>query len=397
MREGWVEAKLGDLVEKIGMGPFGSNIKVSTFVPEGVPIISGAHLIKPILTEDKFNFLTEEHADRLKGSNVQRGDLVLTHAGTVGQVSLVPENSKYERYVVSQRGFYVRPKKSLTDASYLLLFLKYGDGQVQLLSNINRTGVPSLSQPVTFTKQIKVTLPPIAEQKRIVDVVSSVDAYIDALQQQVDATRTSRNAVLHELLTAGGDDWTETTLGDVAEVLDRMRKPISAAEREKRPGKVPYYGATGQAGWIDKPIFDDELVLLGEDAIDFLNPDVHKAYLISGPSWVNNHAHVLKPRTGKVIPFFLMESLNAVDYSQFVAFGTRSKLTQGSMMGISVNLPSIAEQQRIVDVVSSMDDVIQSAERAVVEAKNLRSGLLSDLLSGEHEIPVSYDELLGAA
>jgi restriction endonuclease S subunit len=239
--------------------------------------------------------------------------------------------------------------------------------------------------------------PPLAEQKRIVDVVSSVDAYIDALQHQVTAARMARNAVLHELLTGGSDDWTETTLGDVAEVLDRMRKPISAAEREKRPGKVPYYGATGQAGWIDKPIFDEELVLLGEDAIDFLNPNVHKAYLISGPSWVNNHAHVLKPRTGKVIPFFLMESLNAVDYSQFVAFGTRSKLTQGSMMGISVNLPPIAEQKRIVEIVSSMDDVIQAAERGVVEAKNLRSGLLSDLLSGEHEIPVSYDELLGAA
>jgi type I restriction enzyme S subunit len=250
---------------------------------------------------------------------------------------------------------------------------------------------------VKQVKDIRFPLPPITEQKRIVDVVSSVDAYIDALQHQVDAARTARNAVLHELLSAGGDDWNETTLGDVAEVLDRMRKPISAAEREKRPGKVPYYGATGQAGWIDKPIFDEELVLLGEDAIDFLNPNVHKAYLISGPSWVNNHAHVLKPRTGKVIPFFLMESLNAVDYSQFVAFGTRSKLTQGSMMGISVNLPPIAEQRRIVEIVSSMDDVIQAAERAVVEAKNLRSGLLSDLLSGEHEIPVSYDELLGAA
>lgn len=62
-----------------------------------------------------------------------------------------------------------------------------------------------------------------------------------------------------------------------------------------------------------------------------------------------------------------------------------------------LQLPPIAEQKRIVDVVSSMDDVIQAAERAVVEAKNLRSGLLSDLLSGEHEIPVSYDELLGAA
>jgi type I restriction enzyme S subunit len=240
-----------------------------------------------------------------------------------------------------------------------------------------------------------IPLPPFAEQKRIVDLVSSVDTYIDSLQQQVDSARKARNAVLHELLSAGGDEWTETTLGDVAEVLDRMRKPVSGADRAKRQGQVPYYGATGQAGWIDAAIFDEELVLLGEDAIDFLNPMVHKAYLISGPSWVNNHAHVLRARKHRVLSFFLMEALNAVDYSQFVAFGTRSKLTQGAMMDITINLPPLVEQKRIVETISSMDAGIEASERAVAAAKNLRSGLLSDLLSGEHEIPKSYDKLLG--
>jgi restriction endonuclease S subunit len=90
-----------------------------------------------------------------------------------------------------------------------------------------------------------------------------------------------------------------------------------------------------------------------------------------------------------------MEALNAVDYSQFVAFGTRSKLTQGAMMDITINLPPLVEQKRIVETISSMDDGIEASERAVAAAKNLRSGLLSDLLSGEHEIPKSYDELMG--
>jgi type I restriction enzyme S subunit len=177
------------------------------------------------------------------------------------------------------------------------------------------------------------------------------------------------------------DGWTETTLGDVAEVLDRMRKPISSAEREKRMGDVPYYGATGLAGWIDKPIFDEELVLLGEDAIDFLNPDVHKAYLISGPSWVNNHAHVLRAKREKVVSFFLMEALNAVDYSQFVAFGTRSKLTQGAMMGISVQIPPLREQKRIVDVVSSVDAYIDALQQQADTARTARNAVLHELLS----------------
>ena len=177
------------------------------------------------------------------------------------------------------------------------------------------------------------------------------------------------------------DGWTETALGDIAEVLDRLRKPISGAEREKRIGDVPYYGATGLAGWIDKPIFDEELVLLGEDAIDFLNPDVHKAYLISGPSWVNNHAHVLRAKREKVISYFLMEALNAVDYSQFVAFGTRSKLTQGAMMGISVRVPPLDEQKRIVDVVSSIDAYIDALQQQADSARTARNAVLHELLS----------------
>jgi type I restriction enzyme S subunit len=244
---------------------------------------------------------------------------------------------------------------------------------------------------------LKLPLPPLVEQERIVDLVSSVDSYIAALQRKADAARAARSAVLSELLSAGCDDWIETTIADVAEVLDRFRKPISSAERDKRPGNVPYYGATGQTGWIDEPLFNEELVLLGEDAIDFLNPTAHKAYLIDGPTWVNNHAHVLRARKDVIMSFFLMESLNAVDYSQFITFGTRSKLTQGCMMRITLRVPPMHEQQRIVDIMLSIDDVIRLTEQAVVEAKSLQSGLLSDLLSGDHEIPESYDRLLGAA
>lgn len=175
--------------------------------------------------------------------------------------------------------------------------------------------------------------------------------------------------------------WVETSLGEVAEVLDRLRKPISGPEREKRLGEVPYYGATGRTGWIDEALFNEELVLLGEDAVDFLNPDVHKAYLIDGPSWVNNHAHVLRPNAEKVSGFFLMESLNAVDYSQFVAFGTRSKLTQGSMLGIKIPVPPLAEQKRIVDVVSSVDAYIGALQQQVDSARVARNAVLHELLS----------------
>ena len=177
------------------------------------------------------------------------------------------------------------------------------------------------------------------------------------------------------------EGWKETTLGEVAEVLDRFRKPVNATEREQRLGSVPYYGATGRTGWIDEPLFNEELVLLGEDAIDFLNPTATKAYRIVGPAWVNNHAHVLRPIVSKILGMLLVELLNAVDYSQFTSYGTRSKLTQGSMMQITFLLPPLAEQKRIVDVIGAVDAYVASLESYAHAARTARAALLHELLT----------------
>lgn len=99
----WPTATILDVAEKVAMGPFGSNIKVSTFVPEGVPIISGNHLRGYFLEEPEFNYITEEHAERLKNSIVFPHDLIFTHAGNIGQVAMIPDGCKYDRYVLSQR------------------------------------------------------------------------------------------------------------------------------------------------------------------------------------------------------------------------------------------------------------------------------------------------------
>src|SRR4051812_22814134 len=115
--------------------------------------------------------------------------------------------------------------------------------------------------------------------------------------------------------------WVRAPLGDVVEVLDRLRVPINSEERAGRFGQVPYYGATGQVGWIDSHLFDEELVLLGEDGAPFLDPWKPKAYLIRGKSWVNNHAHVL--RGTAVRNAFLMHQLNFIDYHGAVTGTTR--------------------------------------------------------------------------
>ena len=90
------------------------------------------------------------------------------------------------------------------------------------------------------------------------------------------------------------DGWVETNLETCVEILDSKRIPINSRERQQRLGNIPYYGATGQVGTIDDYLFDEELVLLGEDGAPFFDSFKNKAYLINDKSWVNNHAHVLK-------------------------------------------------------------------------------------------------------
>ena len=160
----WPIATILDVAEKVAMGPFGSNIKVSTFVPEGVPIISGNHLRGYFLEEPEFNYITEEHAERLKNSIVFPHDLIFTHAGNIGQVAMIPDGCKYDRYVLSQRQFYLRCDETKVVPEFLLMFFHSASGQHELLSYANQTGVPSIAQPASNLKKIPFKCPPMQEQ-----------------------------------------------------------------------------------------------------------------------------------------------------------------------------------------------------------------------------------------
>ena len=162
------------------MGPFGSNIKVSTFVSEGVPIISGNHLRGYFLEEPEFNYITEEHAERLKNSIVVPRDLIFTHAGNIGQVAMIPVGCKYDRYVLSQRQFYLRCDEAKIVPEFLLMFFHSAVGQHELLSYANQTGVPSIAQPASNLKKISFKYPPMQKQLKWKEQVNPLlDQYLN--------------------------------------------------------------------------------------------------------------------------------------------------------------------------------------------------------------------------
>ena len=163
--------------------------------------------------------------------------------------------------------------------------------------------------------------------------------------------------------------WTEAALGDLVTVLDRLRVPINKAARSKRHGTVPYYGATGQLDCVDRALFDEELLLLGEDGAPFLDPSKPKSYIISGPSWVNNHAHVLRAEDGLSSNLYLKHYLNFVDYRPHVTGTTRLKLTQRAMRSIPVTLPPVTEQERIVTVIEEHFSRLDATDTALTAAQ----------------------------
>jgi type I restriction enzyme, S subunit len=190
--------------------------------------------------------------------------------------------------------------------------------------------------------------------------------------------------------TYGGwlpNGWIRTTLESVATIHDELRRPVNASERELRPGSVPYYGATGQVGWIDDYLLDGEYVLLGEDGAPFLDATKPKAYIISGKSWVNNHAHVLRAVEDVSTNRFLLYALNATDYREAVNGTTRLKLTQAAMRELTLPIPPLAEQRRIVAAIEEqftrLDAGVAALKRAQVALKRYRAATLKAAVEGK--------------
>lgn len=164
-------------------------------------------------------------------------------------------------------------------------------------------------------------------------------------------------------------------LEQAADILDSYRKPVNSKERLNLiKGKpldelFPYYGATGQVGWIDSFLTDGEYILLGEDGAPFLNPYAEKAYIIYGKAWVNNHAHILRSKTNNE---FLCYYLNYFNYKNYVSGTTRLKLTQAQMRKIPIpNIPS-DEQSRIV---ASIEELFSELDKAVDTLKTTKEQL----------------------
>lgn len=140
-------------------------------------------------------------------------------------------------------------------------------------------------------------------------------------------------------------EWVTKTIGDICDILDNQRKPITKCNRVE--GEYPYYGATGILDYVEGYLFDEPLVLVGEDGAKWASGE-NTAFAVHGKCWVNNHAHVLRPHKSALKDNWLIHFLVHSDLTEYVTGLTVPKLNQGNLREITLPLPPLPEQQRIV-------------------------------------------------
>jgi type I restriction enzyme S subunit len=176
------------------------------------------------------------------------------------------------------------------------------------------------------------------------------------------------------------EDWEVVRLGEVAEIYDNKRVPLSESIRKNMKGIYPYCGANGIIDYVNDYIFDGEYVLVAEDGGRYGKFE-NTAYIMNGKFWVNNHAHILQAKVGISINRFILYWFIYADISQYVAGTTRQKLTLSTLKSIPIPLPPLEEQKAIADILSIVQNAIEKTEKVINATKQLKKSMMKHLFT----------------
>ena len=380
--------KIASLIDEISMGPFGSNIKVECFVNDGIPVLNGSNLDGVALSENSFRYVTEEKADSLGKANASRGDVVITHRGTLGQISFIPQNSKYNRYVISQSQFRVRCNAKLLP-EYLVYYFHTKKGQQKLLANASQVGVPALARASTTFQTIEIEVPPIEEQRKIVDILETIREKIELnsainnnLQEQasalykswfVDFSSLATDKMINSTIGLIPSGWRVYRLSDFLPVITGKKNAnVSSAN-----GVYPFFSCSQDFAWTDDYSFEGHAILVAGNG-DF------------NVKWYNGKFEAYQ-RTYVLIPYeerFTSWLYYAVKHNlakiTSAARGSVIKfITKGNLEDFAFAAPTDLKSCEIIDIFSSINRQIDGLTQETYRLKSIRDTLLPKLMNGE--------------
>ena len=243
---------------------------------------------------------------------------------------------------------------------------------------------------------LMLPVPTPAEQQKIADCLSSLDELIAAQARKVDVLKTHKKGLMQQLFPREGETqprlrfprfqsasaWEVKPLGRVAENLDNRRIPITSSNRKS--GDVPYYGASGIVDFVEGFIFDEELLCISEDGANLVARTYPIAFSISGKTWVNNHAHVLRFEN-RCTQKFVEMYLNSINLDDFITGMAQPKLNKAMLDRIPIPHPGVPEQQIISDCLGSLDARITAETQKLDTLKTHKKGLMQQLFPSPDE------------
>lgn len=346
----------------------------------------------PILTSSKTEgvILQEEHFGRkqqhdITGYNILPRNYCTYRNRSDGVDFTFNINKCCDKGIISK--FYPVFSGKNSDVFFLSLVLNNSDEVVREIAyTCTGTGQKVLS--FLDLQKMKVRVPSYDEQKEIAAYFENLDHLITLHQRKYDKLVVIKKSMLEKMFPKNGqtkpeirfsgftDDWEQRKLGDVANFLDTIRKPLEGAKRI--PGPYPYYGASGIVDFVDGYLFDEELVLLSEDGANITDRNYPVCFLATGKYWVNNHAHVLKIKGGNENNF-VCNSLEQKDYKKYNSGMAMPKLNQEICREIPILCPNYNEQKKIGDYFRNLDNLITLHQRELGKLKKIKLSMLEKM------------------
>ena len=381
--------RIADLIDEIAMGPFGSNIKVSCFVDSGVPVLNGSNLEGFSLSEKTFRYVTRKKADSLNKANAHRGDIVITHRGTLGQIVFIPQDSKYDRYVISQSQFRVRCNDKVLP-EYLVYYFHTPIGQHKLLSNASQVGVPALARPSSTFQQIEVVLPELSIQKCVVEIISTIQKKIVNNQELNDNLQQQAKSLYEEMFLNDPDaDMVSGTLSDIA-TITMGQSPSGSSYNEESVGEVFYQGrAEFGFRFPTRRLFTTEPKRMAEpgDVLLSVRAPVGDLNVAYEKCCIGRGLGAIHSKTGDssfmLYTMFALKPQLDVFNGEGTVFGS---INRDGLSNLPVNIPSPEEIAKFEAVVRPMDNLIRTNYEEICRLQSIRDSLLPKLMSGEIDV-----------
>lgn len=270
------------------------------------------------------------------------------------------------------------------DKEFLYHTLKRED-LFQYIDLLSRRTSGQTGVDLTNLKAFELSIPVLTdEQAAIAKALSDVDSLTSSLQKLIEKKKAIKQGAMQELLTGKkrllgfSGEWSNLRIEEIANLHDNLRVPVEKSMRKK--GNIPYYGANGIQDYVNGYTHNGSYVLIAEDGANDLQE--YPIRYASGKIWVNNHVHVLDGKNSVSDTRFLSYSMSTIDYQAAITGGTRAKLNGHILMQLSLDLPPLAEQQAIAQVLSDMDSEIEQLKKKLSKYQQIKQGMMQELLTG---------------